>query len=59
VRTSAEIDRRFLSFVTDLLLCSRCLRHGVRTRVPQPLSPRHRALTLCRDCRAREHTPRL
>jgi hypothetical protein len=55
VHASAEIDRRFLSFVTDLLLCSRCLRHGVRTRVRQPISPRHRLLTLCRDCRAHAH----
>jgi hypothetical protein len=55
VHASAEIDWRFLRFVTDLLLCSRCLRHGVRTRVQQPISPRHRPLTLCRNCRAREH----
>jgi hypothetical protein len=54
VRASADIDRRFLSFVTDLLLCSRCLRHGVRTRLRQPISHRHRPLTLCRDCRALE-----
>jgi len=55
VQASADIDRRFLSFVTDLVLCSRCFRHGVRTRVHQPISPRHRPLKLCRDCRAREH----
>jgi hypothetical protein len=58
VHASAEIDRRFLSFLTDLVLCSRCLRHGVRTRVRQPISPRHRPLTLCRDCRAREQAAR-
>jgi hypothetical protein len=58
VHASAEIDRRFLSFVTDLLLCSRCLRQGLRTRVRQPISHRHRPLTLCRDCRAREHAAR-
>jgi hypothetical protein len=58
VQASTEIDRRFLAFLTDLLLCSRCLRHGVRTRVRQPISPRHRPLTLCRDCRAREHAAR-
>jgi len=52
VHASAEIDRRFLTFVTDLLLCSRCLRHGVRTPVPQPISHRHRLLSLCRDCRS-------
>jgi hypothetical protein len=51
VRASAEIDRRFLTFVTDLLLCSRCLKHGVRTPVRQVISPRHRPRPLCRDCR--------
>jgi hypothetical protein len=56
VHASAEIDRRFLSFVTDLVLCSRCLRRGVRTRVRQPISPRHRPLALCRECRAHQHT---
>jgi len=44
VHASAEIDRRFLSFVTDLLLCSRCLRQGLRTRVRQPISHRHRPM---------------
>jgi superfamily II helicase len=58
VQAAAEIDRRFLSFLTDLLLCSRCLRKGVRTRIVQAISPRHRPLTLCRNCRAREHAAR-
>jgi hypothetical protein len=58
VHASAEIDRRFLSFITDLVLCSRCFRRGVRTRVRQPISPRHRPLAMCRSCRAREHAAR-
>jgi hypothetical protein len=58
MHAAADIDRRFLGFITDLLLCSRCLRHGVRTRVRQAISHRHRPLTLCRDCRAREHAAR-
>jgi len=52
VQASAEIDRRFLHFLTELLLCSRCLRHGVRTIVPQVISRHHRPSALCRRCRA-------
>jgi len=52
MHASAVIDRRFLTFLTDLLLCSRCLTSGVRTRVPQAISPRHKPVTLCRECRA-------
>jgi len=50
LRASAEIDRRFLRFVTDLLLCSECLRRGVRTKVPQVISRHHRPRNRCRDC---------
>jgi hypothetical protein len=50
---SSIIDRRFLTFVTDLLLCSRCLKSGIRTRVRQVISPRHRPHALCGDCRRR------
>jgi hypothetical protein len=53
MHASAEIDRRFLSFVTELLLCSRCLRHGVRTRVRQVISPHHRPRALCDRCGTR------
>jgi hypothetical protein len=52
MRTTADIDRRFLAFRTDLILCSRCLRAGARTPIPQVISHRHRPVTLCRDCRA-------
>jgi superfamily II helicase len=50
VQASANIDRRFMSFLSDLLLCSRCLRHGFRTPIVQAISSRHRPRTLCRDC---------
>jgi hypothetical protein len=52
MHASAEIDRRFMSFVTELLLCSRCLRHGVRTHVRQVISPHHRPRALCERCRS-------
>jgi len=55
VHTSAEIDRRFLGLITDSVLCSRCYRQGLRTPVHQPISPRHRPRTLCRECSA-QHT---
>jgi len=51
VQASAEIDRRFLHFLTELLLCSRCLRNGVRTAVPQVISRHHRPRAMCRRCR--------
>jgi hypothetical protein len=44
-------DYRLMQYATDLLLCSRCLRSGVRTRVQQLISSRHRPRTLCRACR--------
>jgi hypothetical protein len=52
----ASVNRRFLGFLTDLLLCSRCLRAGVRRPVPQAISPRHRPLALCGDCRERDRS---
>jgi hypothetical protein len=52
MRALAEIDRRFFRFLTDLLLCSRCLRRGVRTPVRQVISPHHRPRALCARCRA-------
>jgi hypothetical protein len=51
VQPTANVDRIFLTYLSDLLLCSRCLRLGVRTPVRQVISPRHRPLSLCRNCR--------
>jgi hypothetical protein len=60
---SAAIDLGLLSRLTDLLLCSRCLRLGRRTPVPQVVSRRHRPRTLCpachqAECGARDHPAR-
>ena len=55
---SAKIDFGLLSRLTDLLLCSRCLRQGRRTPVPQVLSRRHRPRSLCSACRQVEHGER-
>lgn len=55
---SAKIDLGLLSRLTDLLLCSRCLRQGRRTPVPQVLSRRHRPRSLCSACRQVERGER-
>jgi hypothetical protein len=52
VQASTNVDHRFLTYFSDLLVCSRCLRFGRRTPVRQVISPRHRPQTLCRDCRS-------
>jgi hypothetical protein len=51
---SASIDFRLLSLLTDLLLCSRCLRLGRRTPIPQVVSRRHRPRSLCDQCKRAE-----
>ncbi len=46
-----KIDERLLAHRSNLIVCSRCLRLGVRTPVVQIISTRHRPLPLCRSCR--------
>lgn len=48
---TGKIDLRLLSHITNLLMCSRCLRAGVRMRVRQLVSAHHRPQPLCRECR--------
>ena len=47
---TGKLDYRLLQYATDLLLCGRCLRSGVRTRVQQLISSHHRPRSLCREC---------
>ena len=47
----AAADARFLTYISELMLCSRCLRKGRRTPIRQVISHRHRPLSLCRGCR--------
>ena len=49
---AARVDLGLLSRLSDLILCSRCLRRGRRTRVAQVISHRHRPRSLCAACRA-------
>jgi hypothetical protein len=51
-----SIDFNLLRRLSHLLLCSGCLRVGIRTPVPQVISPRHAPRSLCPACRAREVT---
>ena len=47
-----NIDYRLLEAVSDLILCSRCLRTGRVTRIRQLISAQHKPRNVCRECRA-------
>jgi hypothetical protein len=49
--TTASIELGLLSRLTDLILCSGCLRRGRATPVVQVVSRRHRPRALCPECR--------
>ena len=46
----AAIDFGLLDRLTDQVVCSRCLKAGVRKPVTQVVSRRHVPRTLCPDC---------
>ena len=48
---SPRVDYSLLNRRSDQLLCSRCLKAGVRRRVVQIISARHRLQSLCPPCR--------
>lgn len=48
--TRNKIDYRLLGMISNLVICSRCLRDGRITPVPQVLSARHTPRSLCGDC---------
>ena len=45
-----NIDYRLLGLMSDLVICSSCLRAGKVTPVPQILSERHTPRSMCRSC---------
>jgi hypothetical protein len=47
---TANVDYRLLGQLSDLVVCSRCLKRGKATPVPQVISPRHTPRTLCASC---------
>ncbi len=50
--SAARVDYGLLNHLSDQLLCSRCLKKGIRTRIVQVISRRHRLRSLCRACGA-------
>lgn len=47
-----NVSYRLLDKLSNLVICSRCLRDGVVTPVPQIISGRHALTNECADCRA-------
>ena len=45
-----NVDYRLLGLMSDLVICSSCLRQGRVTPVPQIVSHRHKLRSLCRAC---------
>ena len=46
-----NVDYRLLNRMSNLVICSRCLRRGKVTPVPQVISDRHSLTNECIDCR--------
>lgn len=58
--TQAEdnVDYRLLNGLSNLVICSHCLRSGKVTPVPQVITRQRTPTNLCPDCRTK-HTPKL
>lgn len=48
-----NVSYRLLNRLSNLVICSRCLRSGVVTPVPQIISGRHSLTNECAECRAK------
>lgn len=46
-----NVDYRLLNRLSNLVICSRCLRSGLITPVPQIISDRHSLTNECTKCR--------
>lgn len=55
---SNNVDYRLLNRLNALVICSRCLRAGRVTPVPQLFSAYRRPRNLCRQCRTDEDAKR-
>ncbi len=51
--TKDKVSYRLLDKLSNLVICSRCLRRGKVTPVPQIISGRHALTNECADCRAK------
>ena len=47
-----KVSYRLLDGLSNLVICSSCLRKGVVTPVPQIISGRHSLTNECADCRS-------
>lgn len=47
-----NVSYRLLNRLSNLVICSPCLRDGIVTPVPQLISGRHALTNECADCRA-------
>ncbi len=52
-----NVSYRLLNRLSNLVICSRCLRSGVVTPVPQVISGRHSLTNECAQCRAKNSEP--
>ena len=50
---TGNVSYRLLNRLSNLVICSRCLRSGVVTPVPQIISGRHSLTNECAECRSR------
>jgi hypothetical protein len=48
-----NVSYRLLNRLSNLVICSSCLRVGTVTPVPQVISDRHSLTNECADCRAK------
>ena len=48
-----NVDYRLLNKLSNLVICSQCLRSGKVTPVPQAISKRHTPSNVCSQCRHR------
>ena len=46
----SNVDYRLIGLMSDLVICSSCLRQGRVTPVPQIVSHRHTPRSLCAGC---------
>lgn len=49
--TENNVDYRLLNRLSNLVICSSCLRSGIITPVPQVISDRHVLTNECAECR--------
>ena len=54
--TDSNVDYRLLDRLSNLVICSGCLRRGKVTPVPQVISDRHSLTNECPNCRHEKAT---